>query len=155
MPPDSPQWHKNRRSPPLHAGSCSEDSTHHLRPANPISLSTFLLSAILRRTIQKGLFSGHLHTLPLHSLSCQGTLIDICLAITMFLFLQYQPILYTILLVRATGRIERGSFTLTLSQNRAWKSPLTRLFTLNSLCIDITQMVLLLSSYPPLCLRVV
>ena len=59
------------------------------------------------------------------------------------------------------GRVERGSFTLTLSQNRAWKSPLTRLFTLNSLCIDITlrsdlsQMVLLLSSYPPLCLRVV
>ena len=36
------------------------------------------------------------------------------------------------------GRVERGSFTLTLSQNRAWKSPLTRLFTLNTLCIDIT-----------------
>ena len=35
------------------------------------------------------------------------------------------------------GRVERGSFTLTLSQNRAWKSPLTRLFTLNVLCIDI------------------
>ena len=35
------------------------------------------------------------------------------------------------------GRVERGSFTLTLSQNRAWKSPLTRLFTLNSLYIDI------------------
>ena len=34
-------------------------------------------------------------------------------------------------------RVERGSFTLTLSQNRAWKSPLTRLFTLNVLCIDI------------------
>ena len=39
---------------------------------------------------------------------------------------------------RVMGRVERGSFTLTLSQNRAWKSPLTRLFTLNSLCIDIT-----------------
>ena len=36
------------------------------------------------------------------------------------------------------GRVERGSFTLTPSQNRARKSPLTRLFTLNSLCIDIT-----------------
>ena len=36
------------------------------------------------------------------------------------------------------GRVERGSFTLTLSQNRAWKSPITRLFTLNSLFIDIT-----------------
>ena len=34
-----------------------------------------------------------------------------------------------------TGRVERGSFTLTLSQNRAWKSPLTRLFTLYALCI--------------------
>ena len=33
------------------------------------------------------------------------------------------------------GRVERGSFTLTLSQNRAWKSPLTRLFTLYALCI--------------------
>ena len=39
---------------------------------------------------------------------------------------------------RVIGRVERGSFTLTLSQNRAWKYPLTRLFTLNSLCIDIT-----------------
>ena len=39
---------------------------------------------------------------------------------------------------RFIGRVERGSFTLTLSQNRAWKSPLTRLFTLNTLCIDIT-----------------
>ena len=37
----------------------------------------------------------------------------------------------------SSGRVERGSFTLTLSQNRAWKSPLTRLFTLNVLCIDI------------------
>ena len=39
---------------------------------------------------------------------------------------------------RIIGRVERGSFTLTLSQNRAWKSPLTRLFTLNSLCTNIT-----------------
>ena len=40
--------------------------------------------------------------------------------------------------VTGQGRVERGSFTLTLSQNRAWKSPLTRLFTLHSLCINIT-----------------
>ena len=38
---------------------------------------------------------------------------------------------------KGRGRVERGSFTLTLSQNRAWKSPLTRFFTLNSLYIDI------------------
>ena len=43
----------------------------------------------------------------------------------------------TVLLKRDRGRVERGNFTLTLSQNRAWKSPLTRLFTLNVLCIDI------------------
>ena len=54
-----------------------------------------------------------------------------------FLYINYY-LWYSIGCLRVMGRVERGSFTLTLSQNRAWKSPLTRLFTLNSLCIDIT-----------------
>ena len=50
----------------------------------------------------------------------------------------------------AKGRVVRGSFTLTLSQNRAWKSPLTRLFTLYALCICFFHHILprdLLSSH--------
>ena len=44
---------------------------------------------------------------------------------------------------KGQGRVERGSFTLTLSQNRAWKSPLTRLFTLYALCICFFHHILL------------